>query len=200
MWGCKSLEESAPHTHLPRIWKWRGASAASCLDEVRPRGHANGCSCLSSTERAPIFSMPVFAFTPHHQDAQSYSVKSYPTLCNFMDCSMPGFPVHHQLPELTQTHVHRGIDATQPSHPLWSPSPPTFSLSQHQSLFKWVSSLHQVAKVLEFQLQLNIQWIFRTDFLYNWLVGSPCSPRDSLRVFSNTTVQKHQCFGSQLSL
>ena len=70
-----------------------------------------------------------------------------------MDCSMPGFPVLHQLPKLAQTHAHRVSDAIQPSHPLSSPSPPAFNLSQHQGLFKLVSSLHQVAKVLEFQLQ-----------------------------------------------
>ena len=102
------------------------------------------------------------------------------TLCDPMGCSMPGFPVHHQLPELAQTHVHRVSDTIQPSYPLSSPSPPAFSLSQHQGLFQWVSFLHQVAKRLEFQLQHHsFQWIFRTDFLYNWLVGSPCSPRDS---------------------
>ena len=70
-----------------------------------------------------------------------------------MDCSTPGFPVLHHLLELVQTQVHRVGDAIQPSHPLLSPSPPAFNLSQHQGLFKWVSSLHQVAKVLEFQLQ-----------------------------------------------
>ena len=75
------------------------------------------------------------------------------TLCDPMDCSTPGLPVHHQFPEFTQTHVHWVGDAIQPSHPLSSPSLPTFNLSQHQGLFKWVSSLHQVAKVLEFQLQ-----------------------------------------------
>ena len=77
------------------------------------------------------------------------------TLCDSMDCSMPGFPVHHQLPELSQTHVHWVSYAVQPSHPLSSPSPPPFNLSQHQGLFKWVSSLHQVAKVLEFQLRMD---------------------------------------------
>ena len=97
-----------------------------------------------------------------------------------MDCSIPGFPVHHQLPELAQTHVHWVGDAIQPSHPLLSPSPPAFSLSQHQGLFQWVSSSHQVAKVLELQLQhQSFQWIFRTDFPEDWVVGSPCSPRDS---------------------
>ena len=78
-----------------------------------------------------------------------------------MDCNKPGFPVYHQLPEFTQTHVHWVGDVIQLSHPLSSPSPPAFSLFQHQSLFQWVSSLHQVAKVLEFQLQhQSFQWIF----------------------------------------
>ena len=87
-------------------------------------------------------------------------------LCNPMDCSMPGFPVHHQLPELAQTHVHRVGNAIQPSHPLSSPFPPAFNLSQHQGLFKWVSSSHQVAQVLEFQLQhQSFQWTPRTDLL-----------------------------------
>ena len=75
------------------------------------------------------------------------------TLCDPMNCSMPGLPVHHQLPEFTQTHVHRVGDAIQPSHPLLFPSPPALSLFQHQGLFKCVSSSHQVAEVLEFQLQ-----------------------------------------------
>ena len=89
--------------------------------------------------------------------------QSYPTLCDPMDCSTPGLPVYHQLPELTQTHVHQVSDAIQPSHPLSSPSPPAFNLSQHQGLFQWVSSSYQVAKVLELQHQ-SFQWIFRDDF------------------------------------
>ena len=76
-----------------------------------------------------------------------------PTLCDPMNRSTPGLPVHHQLPEFTQTHVHRVDDAIQPSHPLSSPSPPAFNLSQHQGLFQRVSSSHQVAKVLDFQLE-----------------------------------------------
>ena len=88
------------------------------------------------------------------------------TLCDLMDCSMIVFFVHHQLPEPTQTQVHCITDAIQPSHPLSSPSPLVFNLSQHQGLFKWVSSSHQVAKLLEFQLQhQSFQWIFRTDSL-----------------------------------
>ena len=92
--------------------------------------------------------------------------QSCPTLCDPINCSMPGLPVHHQLREFTQTHVHWVSDAIQPSHPLSSPSPTVLNLSQHQGLFIWVSSLHQVAKVLEFQLQHQFfQWIFRTNFL-----------------------------------
>ena len=88
------------------------------------------------------------------------------TLCDSVDCSMPGLPVHHQLPELAQTHVHWADDAIQPSHPLSSPSPLAFNLLQHQGLFQRVSSSHQVAKVLEFQLQhQSFQWLFRINFL-----------------------------------
>ena len=102
------------------------------------------------------------------------------TLCNPMDCSTPGFPIHHQLLKLAQTHVHRVSDAIQASHPLLSPSPHAFNLSQHNGLYRWVSFSHQVAKVLEFQLQLqSFQWIVRIDFLYDWQAWSPCSLRDS---------------------
>ena len=97
-----------------------------------------------------------------------------------MDHSTPGLPVHHHLPESTQTRVHRVSDAIQPSHPLSSPPPFALNLSQHQGLFQWVSSSHQVARLLEFQLQhQSFQWTPRTDLLYDGLVGSSCSPRDS---------------------
>ena len=97
-----------------------------------------------------------------------------------MNLSKPGFPIHHQLPESTPTHVHWVGDVILPSHPLSSPSPPALNFSQHQGLFKWVSSLHQVAKVLEFQLQRqSFQWTPRTDLLQDELVGSLCCPRDS---------------------
>ena len=87
-------------------------------------------------------------------------------LCDPMVYSMPGFPIHHQHMKLTQTLVHWVGDAIQPSHSLSSPSPPAFNLSQHQGLFKWVSTSHQVAKVLEFQLQhQSFQWTLRTDLL-----------------------------------
>ena len=86
------------------------------------------------------------------------------TLCNSMDRRAPGFPVLHYLPEFTQTHVYWVSDAIQPCHRLPPPSPPALNLSQHQGLFQWVSSSHQVAKVLELQHQ-SFQWIFRVDFL-----------------------------------
>ena len=92
--------------------------------------------------------------------------QSCPTLFDPMNHSLPSLPVHHQLPESTQTHIHRVDDAIQPSHPLSPPSPPALNLSQHQGLFQRVCSLHQVAKVLEFQLQhQSFQWTPRTDLL-----------------------------------
>ena len=97
--------------------------------------------------------------------------QSCPTLCNPMDCSTPDLPVHHQLLEFTQTHVHWVVDAIQSSQSLSFFSPPVFNLSQHQSLFKWVSPSYQVAKVLEFQLQhQSYEWILRLiSFWVDWL-------------------------------
>ena len=124
-----------------------------------------------------------------------------------MNHSTPGLPVHHQLPEFTQTHVHRVSDAIQLSHPLLSPSPPALNPSQHLGLFQWVNSSHEVAKVLEFQLQhQSFQWTPRTDLLQNGLVGSPCSPRDSQesplkpQFKSSNSLALSQLFYSSLSL
>ena len=125
--------------------------------------------------------------------------QSCPTLCDPMNHSMPGLPVHYQLPESTQTHVHRVGVAIQPSHPLSSPSPPAPNPSQHQSLFQWVNSawggqsigVSASASVIPINNQ-------------NWYPLG-CTSWISLqskglsRVFSNTTVQKHQAFGAQLS-
>ena len=99
-----------------------------------------------------------------------------PTLGDPTDCSTPGVPVHHQLLELAQTHIHLVGDAILPSHPLSSPSPPCLQSFPASGLFQWVNSFHQVAKVLELQ---SFQWIFKTDFLEEWLVWSSCSPKDS---------------------
>ena len=115
------------------------------------------------------------------------------TLCNPMGHSTPGFPVLHHLLEFAQTHVHRVSDAIQPSHPLLSPSP-AFNLFQYHSLFQRVSSLHQVANVLELQHQ-SFQWIFRLiSFRMDWL--------DLLAVQGTlkSLLQKRQFFGGQLSL
>ena len=113
-----------------------------------------------------------------------------------MDCRMPGFPVYHQLQELTQTHVRQVGDAIQPSHPLFSLSP-TFNLPQHQGLFQWVSSLQQVAKLLEFSFSIS------PSNKYSGLISFTTDWFDLLAVqgvFSNITVQKHQFFSTQLSL
>ena len=123
--------------------------------------------------------------------------QSCPTHCNLMNLSMPSLPVHHQLLELAQTPVHRVGDAIQPSHPLSSPSPPAFNFSQHQGLFQWVNSSHQVVKLLELQHQ-SFQGVFRIEFLHNWLVWSPCSPRDSQE--SSPTLQIKSINSSALSL
>ena len=107
--------------------------------------------------------LPTFSLNTQFSSVQS---QSCPTLWDPMNCSTPGFPVHHQLSEFTQNHVHWVSDAIQPSHPLSSPFPPALNLSQHLGLFKWVSSSHQMAKVLEFQLQhQSFQWTPRTDLL-----------------------------------
>ena len=104
------------------------------------------------------------------------------TLCDPVDYRILGFPVLHYLPEYSQTHVHWVGDVIQPSHSLSSPFP-AFNLSQHQGLFQWICALPQVAKVLELQLTLIFQWIFRVDFLWDWLVWSLCCPRDSQELF-----------------
>ena len=116
-----------------------------------------------------------------HVSVQFSSVaQSCPTLFDPMNRSTPGLLVHHHCLEFTQTHVHQVSDAIQPSHPLSSPFPPAPNPSQHQSLFQWVNSSHEVAKVLEFQLQYHsLQRNPRADLLQNGLVGSPCSPRGS---------------------
>ena len=118
---------------------------------------------------------PIIQSEVSQKEKHQYSISSVqfssvtqfcPTLCDPMNCSKPGLPVHHQLPEFTQTHVHRVGDAIQLSHPLSSPSPPASNPSQHQGLFQWVNSSHQVPKILEFQLQhQSFQWTPRANLL-----------------------------------
>ena len=137
------------------------ASAARSWWDAGP-----GCSRWGSSED-PELQCKVKGTVVSSQSVSSVA-QLCPALCNPMDWSMPGLPVHHQLLESTQTRVHWVGDASsiQPSHPLSSSSPPALNLSQHQGLFQWVSSLHRVAKVLEFQLQhQSFPWTPRTDFL-----------------------------------
>ena len=142
---------------------WSGLPCPAPGDLPDPAG-LNCISCNSCTAGGFFTAEPLGK--PHIISQFSSVAQSCPAGCDPKDCSTPGFPVHHQLLEFTQTHVHWVSDAIQPSHPLLSPSPPAFNLSQHQGLFQWVGSSHQMAKVLEFQLQhQSFQWIFRTDFL-----------------------------------
>ena len=114
------------------------AKAFDCVD------HSKQWKILRDRNTRPVYLPPTSQF--------SLVAQLCLNLCNSMDSCMPGFPIHHQLLELAQTHVHLVGDAIWPSHPLLSPSPPAFNLSQNQGLFQWVSSSHQVAKGLEFQL------------------------------------------------
>ena len=165
VWAVNSQLLSASFSVLPllklhaeewdTIWRWWRAvhieGKAACTELItgkKQRSPANA-ECLGSVEG-------------HCCSVAKWCL----TFCDPMDFSLSGSPVLHYLPELAQTHVHWVSDAIQPSHPLSSPSPPAFSLSQHQGLFRWDSSLHQVAKVLELELQHQcFQWIFRADFL-----------------------------------
>ena len=116
-----------------------------------------------------------------------------------MNHSTPGLPVHHELPEFIQTHAHRVGDVIQLSHPLSSPSPIP-NPSQHQGLFQWVNSSHEVAKVLEFQLQHQVLPMNTQGWSpLGWTGWTSLQSKGLSRVFSNTTVQKHQFFGTQLS-
>jgi len=126
--------------------------------------------------------------------------QSCPTLCDPMDCSMPGFPVLYHLPEFTQTHVHWVFDATQPSWPLLSPSPPAFNLFQHHGFFQWVGSSHEMAKYWSFSFSISPSneysglISFRTDWLDLLAV------QGTLKSLLNTTDWKHQFFSAQPSL
>ena len=137
----------------------------------------------------------------HMKRGFSSVAQSCPTLCNPMDCSTPGLPIHHQLPELAQIHVHHVNDAIQPSHPPSSHSPPTFNLSQHQSLFKWVSSLHQGGQSIGVWASASVLPMNIQDWLpLGWTSWISLLSKELSRVFSITIVEKHQFFGAQSSL
>ena len=142
----------------------------------------------------------VFAYFLSHSIQFSSVTQSCPTPCDPMNRSTPGLPVHHQLPRSTQIHVHRVGNAIQPSHSLSSPSPPALNLSQHQGLFQWVNSSYQVAKYWSFSFNISPsnEHPELISFRMDWL--DLLAVQGTLRVLSNTTVQKHQVFGAQLSL
>ena len=147
-----------------------------------------------------LFSLFSFLFLVVTSVQFSSVAQSCPILCNPMNCSTPGLSVHQQLLEFTQTHVHRVGDAIQPSHPLSSLSPPAPNPSLHQSLFQWVNSLHEVAKV--FGVSALASFLPRNTQGWSPLEWTGCISLQSKglsRVLSNTTVQKHQFFGAQLS-
>ena len=152
-----------------RILKWVAISFSRGSSQPRYWTCVSYISCLGRQILYHCITWKV-----QNRGLVQFSCLVCPTLCDPVGCSTPGLPVHHQLPEFTQTHVHWVGDTIQPSHPLPSPSPPDFNLSQHRGHFKWVSYSHQVAKVLEFQFQhQSLQWIFTTDFFQDGLVGCP---------------------------
>ena len=140
---------------------WKGLPFPSPGDLPHPGIEPRSPALQADSLPAELPGKPKITVSQFSSVAQSCLI-----LCNPMNRSTPGLPVHHQLPEFTQTHVHRVVDAIQPSHPRPSPSPPAPNPSQYQSLFQWVNSLHEVAKVLEFQLQHHsFQRIPRADLL-----------------------------------
>ena len=149
-WEFFFLDFRQQHFHHVFTW-WRknaGFSPSSYKD-TNPMYHGDPTLMTSYKTQLP----PKVSNSKHHHigDSVQFSsvAQSCPTLCDLMNRSTPGLPVHHQLPEFTQTHIHRVSDAIQPSHPLSSPSPPAPNPSQHQSLFQWVKSSHEVPKVLD---------------------------------------------------
>ena len=165
-----------------------------CISWGRTRTLPLGCTivCWLFLPCLYISSLPWFSSV---QFSHSVVSSLWPHLS-----SMPGFPVHHQLPELAQTHVYWVGDATQTSHPLSFPSPPALNLSQRQGLFKWVNSLHQVAKVLEFQLQHQSfhEHPGLISFRMDWL--DLLAVQGTLKNLLQHHSSKHQFFGTQLSL
>ena len=155
---------------------------------VESRHH---CLLLNfSGETSSVSLLRVWGFHQFSSVAQSCL-----TLCNPMDCSTPGLPVHHQLPKLAQTHVHQVSDAIQPSHPLLSSSSPAFTLSQPQGLFQWVSCL-QTPKYWSFSFSISPFSEYSGQLPLGLTGLISLQSKGLSRVFSNTTVQKHQFFGA----
>ena len=161
--GCSPPGSSVRRISQARILEWVAIPFSRGSFWFRDRTHV---SCISCIDRQVLYRWATWEALKIMYQFSSVA-QSCLTLCDLMNRSTPGLPVHHQLPEFTQTHVHWVGDAIQPSHPLSSPYPPAPNPSQHQSLFQWVNSSHEVAKVLEFQLQHHsFQRNHRADLLY----------------------------------
>ena len=181
LWGIWGLDQDLEDDYLSLPWKSRNGLKTvlvTILEEGWRQSGEQPTELLFLSCKSPLLCQhwemanTVHRFSPSrrgtvNRDSRFSSVaQSCLTLCDPKNYSTPGLPVHHHLPEFTQTHIHRVSDAIQPSHPLPSPSPPAPNPSQHQSLFQWVNSSHEVAEVLEFQLQHQFfQWTPRTDLL-----------------------------------
>ena len=143
-------------------WGSPGPFCVATWQAIALGSHLDWCPKPSLLISRPIFLL--VNMLPEHFKKLIVVSKSYLNLCDLINCSMPDFPVLHCHPKFAQTHVHWVSDTIQPSYPLSPPSPPALNLSEHQSCFQWVGSMHQVAKVFHLQHQ-SFQWIFRTDFL-----------------------------------
>ena len=175
------LTPSHPHTyeHLIFYKEWNGIQCRK--DSLFNKWCWDNCTATCKRMKLEHFLTPLVQF--------SSVAQSCPTLCDPMNRSTPGLPVHHQLPEFTQTHVHQVSDDIQPSHPLLSPSPPAPNPSQHQSLFQWVNSCTGVSALASFLPKKSQGWSPS-----EWTGWISLQSKGLSRVFSNTTVQKHQWF------
>ena len=184
VWHCLSLGLECKLTFSSSVATAEFSKFAGILSEALSQHYLR---IWKSSTRIPSPALALFVDFYYFWNKTRLEIRSVQfscsvvsTFCNPMNHSTPGFPVHHQLPEFTQTHVHWVGDAIQPYHPRRSPCPPAPNPFQHQGLFQWVNSSHEVAKVLEFQIQhQSFQWTPRTDLLWNGLVGSLYSPTDS---------------------
>ena len=180
------------------LWRWKWQPTLVFLP-----GQCHGQRSLEGLQRAGNDFWHVSKYLNNYilnKSVQFSSVaKSCPTVCDPMNRSTPGLPVHHQLPEFTQTNVHQVGDVIQPSHPLSSPSPPAPNPSQHQGLFQWVNSSHEVANYWSFSLASVLPKNTQDWSPSEWTGWISLQSKGLSRVFSSTTVQKHQFFGAHLS-
>ena len=175
---------------------------APWYEALEALGCSGGCRCRTTTKRSQEWEDKLKHVSHNFRKYLQPSKLLFPSVGgvqSLRSVCMPGIPVLHYLPEYAKIHAHWVSDAIWLSHPLSPPSLPMLNLSQHQGLFQWVSSPHQVAKVLELQHQ-SFQWIFRVDFLLGLTSLIILLSKGLSRVFSSTTIRKHQFFSTQPSL